>query len=264
MLIEEIVDFDRYPLQDVESSAAKAVIANCRERLQSRGTCQLDGFVREAALAAMTSEAKTLLPKAHQQNDWFSPYIGDKADGLPADHPRRAKVRTAQAALAWDLIPANSPLRTLYTWGGLTTFLAAILEKPRLYCGADPLAACNLAYIGPGDELGWHFDSSEFSVTLQIQAPEDGGEFEFAPNTRSQSNENYDMVKAILNGDKSHVVTSKSVPGTLSVFRGHHSLHRVTPVSGKRARITGVLTFAEEPDFHVSETSRKLFYGRVA
>ena len=61
-------------------------------------------------------------------------------------------------------------------WDGLTDFVAMLLGKPRLYRSADPLAACNLAYIKDGDELGWHFDSSDFSVTLQIQAPEDGGQ----------------------------------------------------------------------------------------
>jgi hypothetical protein len=30
----------------------------------------------------------------------------------------------------------------------------------------------------PGEALNWHFDRSQFTTTLLIQAPEQGGEFE--------------------------------------------------------------------------------------
>jgi hypothetical protein len=177
--------------------------------------------------------------------------------------------RTSQAAVAFDLIPADAAIRTFYLWDGLTDFVGALLGKPRLYRSADPLAACNLAYIKGGDELGWHFDSSEFSVTLQIQAPEGGGRFDFIPHIRSDTDENYPAVqRALLNdpalGEPAGMLSAECVPGALSVFRGHHSLHRVTPVTGSRSRVTAVLTYADVPDFTVSEYSRRTFYGRLA
>ena len=51
--------------------------------------------------------------------------------------------------------------------------------------------------------------------------------------------------------------------GTLALFRGRSSLHRVTPVVGKRNRIQTVLAYNTEPDVALSEQARQTFYGRV-
>lgn len=260
-----LIDLDSYPIADIESEGALALIARCSESLATRGAVRMDGFLRADAIEAMAAEAKVLAPLAYQQNDEFTAYIGQKLpDSLPSDHPCRNLQRTAQAAVAFDLISDDAAVRAFYEWANLTAFIGAVLGKSSFYRSADPLAACNLAYIGDGQELGWHFDSSEFSVTLQIQAPEEGGVFEFAPNIRSDVLENFEAVGDILLGGDKSVVRSPCRAGTLSIFRGHHSLHRVTPVGGTTPRITAVLTYAEVPDFRVSDYSRKLFYGRLA
>ena len=36
----------------------------------------------------------------------------------------------------------------------------------------------NLAVMIEGDELGWHFDQTDFVVSLAIQSSDDGGDFE--------------------------------------------------------------------------------------
>jgi hypothetical protein len=48
-----------------------------------------------------------------------------------------------------------------------------------LYRSADPLDALEIAIFGDGDELGWHFDNSEFSVTVMYQQAEAGGHFDY-------------------------------------------------------------------------------------
>jgi len=40
---------------------------------------------------------------------------------------------------------------------------------------ADPLSSINVHYAGEGQELNWHFDNSEFAITLLLQAPLAGG-----------------------------------------------------------------------------------------
>ena len=47
-----------------------------------------------------------------------------------------------------------------------------MLEQDVLYRSDDPLDGCNMTVYEEGDELGWHFDQSEFSVTLMIQRSE--------------------------------------------------------------------------------------------
>ena len=51
-------------------------------------------------------------------------------------------------------------------------------------------------------------------------------------------------------------------PGTLSIFSGSKSLHRVTRVLGPSARLVAVLTFASEPDFCNSPEVQRMFWGR--
>ena len=41
---------------------------------------------------------------------------------------------------------------------------------------------CALCWCGK--ELNWHFDNSEFAITLLLQAPEAGGVFEYVRDLR--------------------------------------------------------------------------------
>ena len=140
-----------------------------------------------------------------------------------------------------------------------------MLGKPVLYRSGDPLDALEIAIFGDGDELGWHFDNSEFSVTMMYQQAEAGGHFDYYyPRLRSEHDENYPGVQQILHGDTGGVLRLPASPGTLAVFRGQHALHRVTPVSGPRPRINSVLTYGEHPGMKLTELTQKLFYGRTA
>ena len=88
---------------------------------------------------------------------------------------------SAKKAIAYDQIPAGAPIRRLYESDDLTGFIAAMLGKQVLYRSADPLDALEIAIFGDGDELGWHFDNSEFSVTVMYQQAEAGGHFDYYP-----------------------------------------------------------------------------------
>ncbi len=100
-----------------------------------------------------------------------------------------------------------------------------MLGKPVLYRSGDPLDALEIAIFGDGDELGWHFDNSEFSVTMMYQQAEAGGHFDYYyPRLRSEHDENYPGVQQILHGDTGGVLRLPASPGTLAVFRGQHAL----------------------------------------
>jgi hypothetical protein len=95
------------------------------------------------------------------------------------DHPRALLQHSAKQAIAYDQIPAGAAIRRLYESDDLTAFIAAVLGKRVLYRSADPLDALEIAIFGDGDELGWHFDNSEFSVTVMYQQAEAGGHFDY-------------------------------------------------------------------------------------
>ena len=80
----------------------------------------------------------------------------------------------------------------------------------------------------PGDELGWHFDNADFVVTLMLQAPSRRGVRVRADAPRPRD-DNPTGRGALLSGDRAGVRTMNPDPGTLALFRGHHSPHRVTP-----------------------------------
>ena len=54
--------------------------------------------------------------------------------------------------------------------------------------------------MNDGDELHWHFDQTDFVVSIAIQSSDAGGDFENAMLIRSADDEHYDDVAAVLAG----------------------------------------------------------------
>ena len=97
-----------------------------------------------------------------------------------------------------DLLPEDFGARRIYASDEVLAFVAAALDKDVLHRSADPLDGVNMTVYEQGDELGWHFDQSEFSVTLMIQRSQAGGDFEYAPMVRTPDDERYDAVRSVL------------------------------------------------------------------
>ena len=115
-----------------------------------------------------------------------------------------------------------------------------------------------------GEQLNWHFDRAEFTTTVLLQAPASGGEFQYRSVLRSESDPNYDGVARLLAGEDERVQILPLQPGTLNVFKGKNTAHRVTPVEGDRPRIVAVFSYYETPGFAFSDAERLGFYGRTA
>jgi 2OG-Fe(II) oxygenase superfamily len=119
-------------------------------------------------------------------------------------------------------------------------------------------------YYGDGDELGWHFDPNNGVVTVLLQSAEVGGGFEFVPNIRRDDAEGRAAVARIMDGARDGVITALLLPGTLALFQGVDSLHRVTPVKGEQPRIILTLSFDTEPGTLFSPEIRRRYSGRVS
>lgn len=258
----DVVDLDRYPIHDLDSDLGRTLVDSCRAALAARGICQLPGFVRIDAVEATLAQTAQTTDQEWASESVHTVYFTKPDESLAEDHPLRRTVRSAKKALAYDLIPDGAPLKRLYESEAMTRFIGAVLGVEPLYPSSDPLDCLEIASFHPGDELGWHFDNSEFSVTLMLQEPESGGDFDYYPALRSDAEPNYDGVQAAIEGDTTGMVRIDTGPGTLAVFHGHHALHRVTPVEGDRVRINAVLTYGDRPDMRLSELTQKLFYGR--
>jgi len=212
-------------------------------------------------MVALTGQ---LMAQAWASDQTHTAYFEPPDTAAGPDHPRALLQHSAKKAIAYDRIPAGAPIRRLYESDDLTGFIAAVLGKPVLYRSADPLDALEIAIFEDGDELGWHFDNSEFSVTVMYAQPEAGGHFDYYPGLRTERDDNYPAVQSVLQGRQDGVLRLPSRPGTLAVFRGQHAIHRVTPVSGSRPRINSVLTYGEHPGMKLNKLTQQLFYGRTA
>lgn len=261
--IADLVDLDRFPIHDPKGKG-RDLVALCREQLGQIGASNLDGFLRPAAIEAMVAEAKALAPLAHRnQGSKGTAYLEPPDDTLPEDHPRRRQQTTSVGAVAYDLVPAKSPLRRLYESPVLLEFLAQALDKGELYRYADPLGALNIAVMGDGEHLMWHFDQTDFVVSILLQDCEAGGDFEFVPNIRRPGEENYGKVKRLLDGDTSGVVRLDAKPGTLALFQGRHSIHRVSPIEGRTPRYIALLGYDTKPGTMSSDRLKQRRYGRI-
>ena len=97
-----------------------------------------------------------------------------------------------------------------------------------------------------------------------VQAPEQGGAFEYRTDLRSADEPNYDGVARLLRGEDPDQRSLTLAPGTLNVFRGRNTPHRVTPVEGDRARLIAVFSYFEQPGVRFTEAEQRGFYGRTA
>lgn len=260
-LLENGLNLQRYPLHDPDSESWQKLVSECREQLTQEGMFTLPGFFQPAVLDQLSAQLTPEIEQnsfshTRQHNIYFSKPPAE----LPQNHPALRQFETSNHTLCADQLK-DTALNALYNWPEFAEFLAKILGKQQLYTMADPLAAVNVMAYNDGEALNWHFDRAEFTTTLLIQTPEAGGEFEYMNNLRSDDNPNYDAVGQLLSGEENPKLLSLTA-GSLNVFKGKNTAHRVTPVIGNRQRMIAVFSYFETPDVTFSEQDRLGFYGR--
>jgi hypothetical protein len=259
----DLVDLDRYPLGRPDSAGYVAVVTEARRQMDERGAAEIAGFVSPAGVAELVRDADALAARAHPSGGQGTAYLEFPDFSLPEDHPRVHFGDYRLRSVPYDVVPLESPLRRLYEWDPLKDLVEAVLDRGPIFRYADPFGALNLAVMGDCDLLQWHFDQTDFVVSLAIQSAEAGGDFEVVPRLRSADDEHYDDVAAVLRGERDCVETLPMRPGTLLVFEGRHSLHRVSPITGERWRHVGLLAYDTKPGTMGSDLLRADRYGRT-
>jgi hypothetical protein len=264
--VPDLVDLERYPIDQLGSREGQALVQRCRAELAETNSCVLTGFIKEDAITTLQEEADRLAVQAFfYEKGGLNCYRTEDDSRFPADHPRRMFFSVYEGVVAYDQFSIDSSLREIYLWQPVSDFLAQCFEKDALYPFGDPFQALNILVVKENaDEqgMGWHFDENEFTITLMVQPPEAGGEFEYVPNIRTPWDENYRGVQAILNGDREGIRSEPPRPGMLALFRGGFSLHRVAPVRGNRDRLQCIMTFEKQPGERGSDESNAQIYGR--
>jgi hypothetical protein len=241
------LDLERYPIDDLASPGAQALVERCRQQIATTGLCLLPGFLPDVEVERAVAEADAAISTSFRKLRAIVAYDDYDIDSaLPAADPVRTAHRHAMSVVAYDHIGGDSPIRALYEWQGFAEFLSVVLGETVYRC-ADPLISLVITAMGEGDEQGWHFDDNDFVVSLLLRKPAEGGEFEHVPMMRSDADPAYERARRVFAGDHAEVETAPLLPGTLALFRGRRSLHRVSPVRRGPGRLIALLSFDSRP-----------------
>ena len=142
-------------------------------------------------------------------------------------------------------------------------FVGDVIQLPSIHRYADPMGGLNLSVMTDGDYLRWHFDQTDFVTSIAVQTSEKGGEFEFVPMVRTPNDERYDEVKKVLKNIHPGVKKIANRPGTLLLFKGRYSIHRVSEIKGQKPRLMALLAYDEKPGIVSTDHLRMMRYGRT-
>ena len=262
--MKEILNLGRYPLHRETSPEWQELVDRSKADLHAKGMFNLEDFILPSVAGRAALELSPLMAsQSHTHKREHNIYFLPEIPGLEKDHPALRKVQTINHTLCADQIP-NSLVIAIYEYPPFARFLAATMGKNALHTMQDPLARVNVMAYRKGEALNWHFDRAEFTTTLLLQEAELGGEFEYHSDLRSDENPNYEGVAKLLEGRDPQVKRMRLKAGTLNVFRGKNSAHRVTTVQGNADRMIAVFSYYEKPGVLFSPEERLGFYGRSA
>lgn len=260
--MRDILDLDHYPLDKPGSALWLALVEKCQADLAQDGMFNLEGFVKPESLTKAVAELKPVIDTlafVHRRS--HNIYFKKEILGLAEGHPALTMTETINHTVCYDQIP-NSVPAWIYEWPPFIVFLAAVTKKDALFPMRDALARINVMAYRDGEQLNWHFDRSEFTTTLLLQAPEQGGDFVYRSDLRSDNDPNYEGVAKLLNGGDNLVKTLKLSAGTLNVFHGKNTAHKVSTIKGQRERIIAVFSYFDRPGVVFSKEDQIGFYGR--
>lgn len=259
----KVINLVQYPIETPEAGGFQQLIARCRQQLAANGACELPGFLTDQGLKLLISESQALSKKAYFNRLVGNAYLEATDPNLPDDHPRRQTEPTSLGVIAYDEYPKSALLRRIYEYQPLMDLVMAVLQLKSIHRYADPMGGLNLSVMGPGDYLRWHFDQTDFVTSLSIQVSEEGGDFEFVPRVRSRDDECYEEVGKVLTGKHPGVQRIANQPGTLLLFKGRDSIHRVTTIKGHQPRLMGLFAYDERPGVVSTDHLRQIRYGRT-
>ena len=258
----DYIDLTRYPIDEV-GSARKALIEESNLAIKDGGCVVLKGFVKQERISELVAECDRVERHGHRNFTRTNPYFLNDREDLPLTHPLRRFYDRSNAFVPADNFGSDSILRAIFDWPAFSPFVKEVLGEEKFFPYADPLADVTVNLAEEGGGFPWHFDTNNYTVTLAIQNAESGGDFEYSPMVRSLTDENYEVVEKVLDGDKDLIRTLKLEPGDLQIFKGRYSLHRVAPLAGLRKRYVAIFSYVAEPGMVSSPQRAKELYGRV-
>ena len=168
--ISDILDLKKFPIDRPHSNAYSELLKQCQNELNTTGMFNLHSFLKSAAIKQCISQLHPIICDSFRHQRKHNIYFKKSISGLAKNHPALGEGETKNSTLCADQLQDNL-ITQVYDYPPLTRFIADVLCLPKLYTMADPLARLNIMTYSHGDKLDWHFDRSEFTVTLLLQPP---------------------------------------------------------------------------------------------
>jgi len=252
--MNKLIDLDRYPIDRLNNKPGQLLVAQCRSDLEDSAAAILPSFVRQSAILKMAKEAESLVQIAHRYDGDRAPFYDVDDNERLDDDSLESRVRSARhpnryCQILNYQIPNSSDLRAIYLWPPLTEFIRQVLNVEHLFQSQCPHLALTMKVAYEGDTDGWHYDPNDGVITLVLQTPDNGGEFEYAPDVRNQNDQNYAGVDRLYKSPDVEAIRPTLEPGTFTFFNGRYSMHRVRPVGlTRQPRIVSIFSFDQRPD----------------
>lgn len=260
---QTLVNAEMYPIFDLTSDKSISFFDASKASYQENGILAMPGFILPQMLEQMASDAREVEHLSFKKEKRHNVYLADDDPEFGDQHPRNRQLTTTNSTISDADIQSDGPLRALYNCRQLHHFIAHVTGKSGIYPYVDKYSPLNIGVSRPGETLVWHFDTSDFATTLLLQKADEGGEFEYIPHTRTVDDPAYDKVAKLLEGDRAGVEVFDADAGTLVLFQGRQSIHRVAPVKGDKTRLVAILTYDEKPDQRMNAYTQNKFYGRA-
>ena len=193
--ISKWVNLKSCPLNSID------FVDKCRQKLSDAGVLLLPQFLLPEALNQTIKEAQARAHLAYFTKKTHNVYLSEPNTSLPETHVFNRQVKSSKGCITTDQIQSESGLHVIYNNSIFKKFISHVVQENAIYPYADPLSGINIHYANEGEELGWHFDNSSFAITLLLQAPKEGGVFQYASDLRNINSDemNFDDVEAVLN-----------------------------------------------------------------
>lgn len=269
-----MINYSKYPInnQTYKSPEYDALVQSCKEQIRLQGFVCLKRFIESKYVDDLVSSILDLEKKGFgfYSTEKHNVFLEENASSPREEHcfnslhPRCVQLKSSKLLMnAKDLSSHATELENLFQSMELLQFIRVVLQI-KLYPSTDPYGKYYANIFNEGDGLNWHFDRSEFSISLILQPAEEGGMFQFVPNSKEVV-EGWQEMPSDMNSTPP-LCTSimmqepELASGDLYLFRGQNSLHRVSEiVKGKRINV--ILTFNSDPDGVLNKYTLKKFFG---
>ncbi|KAL7540083.1 hypothetical protein ACHAXR_009859 [Thalassiosira sp. AJA248-18] len=273
------INYSKYPINKFENDddgSFNSLLQSCISQMNRDGFVSLPNFLLPDSVASLTACVLQLEKDGvgFYSTDSHNVFLDEEDDESDVSsfsdiHPRRIQLNSSKLIInAHDLLlsPKAPNLDDLFmSQPSILNFISSVMQT-KLYPSTDPHGKFYANIFSEGDGLNYHFDRSEYSISLILQPSEKGGEFQFVPNSRKNV-EGWDKMPLhlddIVESFTPHSLEVKRptlAAGDLYLFRGQNSLHRVSEIS-KGRRINIILTFNTKPESRLNQYTLQKFFG---